>query len=345
MNLKRLTVLKSVILVLTCLTICGCGTEEVYFNVTEPAPVSISSNIKKVGIINSSLVSDSNGVRKKIDDALSAKGPNLDKDCSKECIRGLRDGLIQGNTFQNIVFLDSVNINNSFPGAFPSPLSWDKIEEICQRNNVDALFALELFHTDSRINIVPTGYTSSGLPAIAGNARMETNVNAGWRIYDPQNKVIADEYTAREGLTFTGGINPLDIASALMNHKEAVMGAGYRLGQSYAGRVLPYTIRVCREFYVTGTMNFKIARRMANAGDWNNVADLWTKETTNPKTRIRARAYYDMAIISEINGNVDAAIDWAKKAYETGGKRMALFYLNKLQDRKAQNDLLKAQGH
>jgi hypothetical protein len=113
-----LTIQKSVILVLTCLTFCACSTEEVYFNVTEPAPVTVSSNIKKVGIINRSLISDSNGTRKAIDNVLSAKGPNLDKECSNECIRGLKDGLIQGNIFQNIVFLDSVNINNSFPALF-----------------------------------------------------------------------------------------------------------------------------------------------------------------------------------------------------------------------------------
>ena len=84
---------------------------------------------------------------------------------------------------------------------------------------------------------------------------------------------------------------------------------------------------------------------MANAGDWNSAADLWNKETTNPKLRIRARAYYNMAIIGEINGDVDGAIEWAKKAYETAGKRLALSYLSELQDRKAQNDLLKSQAH
>ncbi|HWY97958.1 MAG TPA: DUF6340 family protein [Bacteroidia bacterium] len=334
---------KFAILVLTCLTFYACKTEEVYFNVTEPAPVTIPAYVKKIGIINSSLLSDSNGVRKAIDDVLSVKGPNLDKDCGNECIRGLKDALVQSNTFQDIVFLDSVNIKTSFPGAFPSPLSWDKIDEICRLNNVDALFALELFHTDTRVNLAPSSI-GSGLQTIAANASINTTVNTGWRIYDPQDKLILDEYLLKDGLTFEGG-GPLDAASALMNHKQAVMGVGYHIGQSYASRILPYTIRVCREFYVKGSDNFLIARRMANAGDWNNAAALWSKDTTNTKIKVRARAYYNLAIINEINGKVVDAIGWAKKAYETGGKRLALIYLNNLQDRKAQDDLLKSQTH
>jgi len=339
---------KLLIFILTCFTFFSCKTEEVYFNANEPAPVTVPAYIKKVGVINRGLLTDTNGSRKTIDDVLSAKGPELDKECSSECKRGLRDALVQSNMFQGIVFLDPVHIKNSFPGTFPSPLSWDKIEEICKQNNVDALFALELFHTDTRINLAasPANLMTSGLPAMAGSATIRTTVNTGWRIYDPQNKAILDEWPITQGLTFNGNVlNPLDAATALMNHKEAVMGVSYRIGQSYAGRILPYTIRVCREFYIKGSDNFKIARRMADAGDWDKAADLWNKETTNFTPKIRARAYYNMAIMSEMNGNVDAAIDWAKKAYETGGKRLALFYLNTLQDRKAQNDLLKYQAH
>ena len=82
---------------------------------------------------------------------------------------------------------------------------------------------------------------------------------------------------------------------------------------------------------------------MAEAGDWNGAAELWKKETTNPKAKIQGRAFYNMAISNEINGDLDAAIDWAQKAYVISGKRLALHYLNILKDRKAENDLLKSQ--
>jgi hypothetical protein len=320
-------------LILICFAFCACKTEEVYFNVTEPAPVTIPYYVKKVGIINCSVLSDSNGVRKAIDNVISLKSAALDKDCSNECIRGLKDALVQSNIFKDVQFLDGVNIKSSYPGAFPPPLSWGKVEEICRSNNLDVLFSLELFHTGTRINL--------GAPG-----SFATTISLGWRIYDPQNKIVLDEYTMAQDLNFGGsGLIALDAVSALMNHKENVMGVSYQMGQSYTNRVLPYVIRVCHEFYINGSTNFKIARRMADAGDWNSAADLWNKETTNPKPKISARAYYNLAIINEMNGNVDSAIGLAQRAYETGGKRLALFYLNALRNRKVQDDILRSQAH
>ena len=348
MNLDAPTMKKSAILLFACITLYSCKTEEAYFNVTEPAPVTIPSYVKKIGILNRSIISDSNGARKAIDNVLSVKGASLDKDCSHECVRGLKDALVQSNIFQTIASLDSVNITNNAPGLFPSPLSWDQIAEICQENNVDALFVLELFHTNTKLNMLnsPTAIVSGRVPVVAGGAAVSTTINTGWRIYDPQNRLILDEFPMSQGLTFSGSaLNPVGTAATLMNHKEAVMGASYQIGQSYAVRVLPYTIRVCREFYIKGNMNFVMARRMADAGDWNKASDLWKNETLNPNPKLQARADYDMAIICEMNGDLDGAITWAKKAYETGGKRLALQYINQLEDRKADNAVLNSQAH
>jgi hypothetical protein len=50
-----------------------------------------------------------------------------------------------------------------------------------------------------------------------------------------------------------------------------------------------------------------------------------------------------MAIIGEINGDLDAAIEWARKAYEEHNNRLALRYINMLKQRKAKNRLLEIQ--
>lgn len=329
--------------VLACFLFYSCSTQLVFLTVNKPAPVSITPSIKRIGIINRSIISDSAGIRKTVDQILSAKGPELDRECSNECIRGLKDALMQNNKFLSVVFLDSISIPNNFPGTFPSPLSWDRIGEICRVNNVDALFILESFHTDSRINVAAIPTNIGAIAAdVASATRVETTINAGWRIYDPQNRVILDEYSISGNLSVDGALN-LDAISALMNHKEAIMATSYQIGQSYAARILPYPIRVNREFYVKGSMNLKMARRMANAGDWDSAAALWQKETINSKIKIKGRAYYNMAISREINGDLDGAIGWAKKAYEMTGKRLALQYLNILQYRKSQDDILKYQ--
>jgi len=51
-----------------------------------------------------------------------------------------------------------------------------------------------------------------------------------------------------------------------------------------------------------------------------------------------------MAIINEINGNIDEAISWAQKAYENYNVKIALRYVNILRNRKASNELLTMQN-
>jgi hypothetical protein len=86
-----------------------------------------------------------------------------------------------------------------------------------------------------------------------------------------------------------------------------------------------------------------VARRKAQTGNWNDAAQLWQQETNNPDRKVAGRACYNMAIISEINGELDAAIAWAQKSYENYNNRLALYYVNILKNRKVSMDLVKEQ--
>jgi hypothetical protein len=342
---------KILLLLAISFLLSSCSTTNlVYLNVNEPAPVSVPIFIKRVGIINRSLLSDENKVQNTISNVMSEKGPGLDIEGSKESIRGVKDALMQNNRFAEVRFLDTVNLRSPLEGVFPSPISWDRIAKMCRDNKVDAIFALELFDTDSKISYTTSPTTIKNplgvsVPAVEHHATMVTTVKTGWRIYDPQSKTILDEFPISQSLTFSGsGLNPVAAAAALLDRKEAVKQTGYKVGQGYATRILPYTIRVSREYYVRGSGNFKSAKFMARTGDWNGAAALWQKETSNPKSKIQARADYNMAISSEINGDLESAIGWSQKAYETAGKRLALNYLNILKDRKVQSDRLKSQN-
>ena len=93
-------------------------------------------------------------------------------------------------------------------------------------------------------------------------------------------------------------------------------------------RILPYWIRVSRDYFVGGNDNFATDKRKAQAGNLDGAAAIWKQETKNPDGTLAGRACYNMAIISEINGNLDEAIQWAQKSYEDYKIRLALHYLN-----------------
>jgi Family of unknown function (DUF6340) len=327
----------------------SCKTQQLYLSVVEPAPVTLPSYIKNVGVINRSIPSDKTKGLDILDKALSLEGVNLDKDGAMESIRGLSDELEHNARFNEIKTLNDVEFRTSALTDFPTPLTWEIVEQVCRESGTDALFSLEKFDTDTHLNYssrktelkTPLG----NIPALEHQANMETLVKTGWRIYDPGSKLILDEYIYNESVNFTGrGINPLVAASALVGRKDAVNQVSNKAGHGYALRIIPFQVRVMRDYYVKGTNNFKIARRKAQVGKWDEAGQLWEKETANPSVKIAGRACYNMAIINEINGDLDSALKWAQKSYEDTNKKLSLRYVHILQYRQYKNDVLKSQG-
>lgn len=326
------------------LVLLSCKTNQLYLNVVEPAPVTIPGSIKNVGIINRSMPTDETKVIDVVERVLTAEGANLDKDGSEASINGLVDELSANNRFTAV---DALKIDFRTPknGMFPVPLSWEIVERICKENGKDALFALEIYDTDTKINYsnkpVEVKTLIGTLPALEHHADMETIVKEGWRIYDPVNRVILDEYNIGESVVYSGrGVNPMVAAAGLIGRKDAVKEVSNKAGHEYAMRILPYELRVMRDYYVKGADNFKIARRKAEVGKWDEAGELWEKETGNPKLKVAGRACYNMAIINEINGDLDQALQWAQKAYEDYNIKLALQYTRILENRKYKTEVL-----
>lgn len=336
-------------IVATSVALYSCSsTNLVYISVQQPAPVTISPDIKNVGIVNRSTIADKNKAMDIIDKVLTVEGDSLDRQAAQAGVIGLADELIKNNRFTNVTAFNSIDLRTNVPGQFPAPLTWDVVEKICREKHVDALFSLELFDTDSKVSYaaVPVSMKTplGNIPGIEHHANMLTTVKTGWRIYDPVEKSILDEYAIVKDITFTGkGINPVAAAGAIINRKEAVLDVSRKTGQDYAFRLIPYWIRVTRDYYIKGTDNFSIATRKARTGNWDGAAELWKKETNSTSAKIAGRACYNMAIICEINGQLDKAIEWAQKAYENYNNKLALKYVNILKNRKASNNVLNYQ--
>lgn len=318
-------------------------------SVKQPAPVTIPPYIKKVGLVDRSRASGENKTIDAIHRAVSLETTDLQLAGASAGMSGLTDELMKNNRFTEVKALTAVDLRSFGAGVFPSALPWDTVERICRENNMDALFALELFDTESKLNyaaVPATIHTGiANLPAVEQQVSMTTQVKTGWRIYDPSSRNILDEYVISRDLQFSGrGINPVVAASALVGRKEAVKQVSNNAGQAYGDRILPYWIRVSRYYYSGGDANFTIANRMALTGNWDGAGKIWQEETTSASPKLAGRACYNMAIISEINGDVDGAIQWAQNAFEKYNNRLALSYVNILRNRKADNAVLKDQS-
>ena len=338
-------------LLLASVILSSCSaTNSLKLSVIEPAPVHIPSEIQTIGIIDRSMPAAKNETMDQLDKILSVEGKNLDKHGARQSVVGLFDELVNSDGFYEVKIIDSIDARNPGLGVFPSALSWGIVEQICYENDVDAIFALSFYDTDTKIDYKAVPITIEGplgvkIPAIENHAKSSTIIKSGWRIYDPINKFILDEFVINEYVNAAGvGINPMKAVEAItIGRKENILQVSNNIGHSYALRLFPYKIRVERDYYVKGTNNFEIAKRRAQTGDWDGAAELWEMEVTNPKRKVAGRAYYNMAIINEINGDLDKAADWASKSYTDYENKDALGYMKILKYRIEKNKQLQQQ--
>ncbi|GAG81504.1 unnamed protein product [marine sediment metagenome] len=112
----------------------------------------------------------------------------MGKDGAHESVVGLFDELINNNRFSEVKIIDSVDVRSQGLGIFPSALSWKTIERICYENNVDAIFALSFYDTDTKIDykavtIEVDGPLGIKNPAVEHHATIATLIKTGWNIH------------------------------------------------------------------------------------------------------------------------------------------------------------------
>ncbi|WP_300025234.1 DUF6340 family protein [uncultured Maribacter sp.] len=321
-------------------SVIACSsTNRMTMGITQPAQISIPNDVVNVGIVNRSGASENNKILDDIDKILSLEGLNLDKEGAKNAVSGLKYELERGNRFNTVKVIENQKDIEKGLSVFPAEISWDVVDRICNENGVDILFSLEYYDTDTSANYELTTVTipnNFGIEANVPGHRIELNtaIKNGWRIYDPANRRVLDKYVSNNNLFSVGeGVNPIKAFEAVVGRKEAVLSSSTKLGANYALNTRPEKIRIARNYFIRGSENLEIADRRAKAGDWEGAAELWNADLTNTKNKIAGRAYYNMAISNEINGELNKAIEYASKAYTDYENKDALRYINILKRR------------
>lgn len=330
--------------------LASCSTtNKLTMSAIEPAPITLSKEVTRIGIINRSLPSEGNKTFDKLDQILTAEGKELDKDGSEAAIIALKEQLELLDYITEVVIIEDNENHKAGLGKFPMTLTWNEVEHLCNDNQVDAIFSLAFYDTDTKFDYRST---TINVPNDLGvtikmpshELRLNTLVQNGWRVYDPIKRRIADELVFSDHVINIGkGINPIKAYEAIKGRKGAILHRSKYMGIDYALRLLPNKKRVQRDYFVRGSENFKIAQRRAQAGDWEGAANLWNIETTHKDPKVAGRACYNMAISHEIKGNLDTALQWATKSFTVYDNSYALSYLNTLKYRAGQNELLNEQ--
>ena len=349
----------------------GC-TSTISLPVLKPADVTLPPDIQKFTLVNRSRPDKKNQVWNVIEGALTGEGIFQDREGADMCLSGLMQ--VMQRTPRYTITQASIEYKGTGTEVFAPPLPWEEVDLLCQQYNSEALIVLEAFDSDSRLTYdskpVQVKFpcwdlNKNGIKDASEDANhdhvwdsrdcganisdqvvtatefythAQVEIKTGWRIYFPKEKRIVDEFRFSDFMNFDGkGPTPEAATASLPNKRECVKKVGAHAGDRYGFRISPQWITVTRQFYTSGNDFMKEAGRKARRiNDWQGAMDIWKKEALNTKRKIAWHANYNMAVACEHEGNLDIALEWAKKAYEISGRGVAAQYINTLNMRIAE---------
>jgi hypothetical protein len=241
-----------------------------------------------------------------------------------------------------------------FAQTMPEPLPWQLVEELCQRFDADAVLALERFSsdfviTDKKKVIMKSVGTGSEVKTIeVEGIYLEglASVSTGFRMYDPKTLSLVDqqEYNSTN-LWSAEAETRLQALALLVDKTRATQTVGIMAGSNYARRISPMPISLTRNMYFTPKSNaaLRIGSRLGEVGKWEEAMEVWEAAITSASRKAAGRLCYNMALGKEIFGELDAAREWAGKAYTYYNLREGLNYSNTLLRRIRQEEYLRQQ--
>jgi len=332
------------------LVLASCSaTKEYTISAMEPASVDLATTITKIGIINESNTAQRSEYHTRIEQILSARDHQLEQDGIDAAISGLFDELVKDQRFDTVQLIQTEVNNSKGLGNTAETISWDAIKEICDANGVDAIFSLAYYEADTQVSVKKKTIKEQNMlrqyEKVQGHEiTLETLIENGWRIYDPYNQQVIDELVFNDQITSTGtGTNEVDALYDISDRREAVLDQSKNSGSSYGLRLLPQEQDVLRDYMVRGSQKLVEAKKLAAEDNWQAAVALWEQEVANENPKIKAKACYNMAFHSEMNGKYEEAMEWILKANTYDENKYTLTYIDVLKNRIAQNIIVEEQ--
>ncbi|MFN0037600.1 MAG: DUF6340 family protein [Saprospiraceae bacterium] len=315
--------------------------------VLQPAQMTLPEHITTVAIVDRS--KPSNGWSNFLEGLFTGEEIGQDRRSRQTAVDGLTNALTRTPRFQ--VKSTGIEMEGSKAGAsMPYPMDWHEVEKICRDYGTNAVVTIESFDSDNSRSARPytetrKDKTGKKYTVTTYRSQQRTGVRIGWRLYDPKTKIILDEYVTDDYLERSGsGSTERAALSNLPSQLDVTRDVAYNVGIEYGARIAPIYVNISRAYYHKAKGfkdHMKRAAKYLQDREMEKATTLWKKiiASAGANRKAAGRAAYNMAVASEINGNLDIALDWAQKSWNEYGNKKAREYINILKQR--QNDARK----
>ncbi|MDO9512027.1 MAG: DUF6340 family protein [Bacteroidales bacterium] len=146
---------------------------------------------------------------------------------------------------------------------------------------------------------------------------LETYAAAFWKVYRIKTGELLDNFAYMDTLTWTVSDFSFESGfSQIPYRRDALADVAFNAGERYAKRISPYQKTVKRIYFVDSDDRMKEAEILVNQGSWLTAARIWNEVASGKKKKRASMAAFNLALASEIQGNLDIARYWIDKAIE-----------------------------
>ena len=217
-------------------------------------------------------------------------------------------------------------------------MSWDEVKDLCERFNADAVLSIDNYKTQIKTNLSQDNfyYSISGGLVNAILAQIQVNYEVLIRVYDPKNEKVILSSIQRDSLFWEDiDVTVRNLFGRLSSVKQALAETSIAIALDFSEKISTNWYEEQRNIFVKGKSELKQSENLALNGEWLQAMAIWEQISESSKSiTVKSKAEFNVAVGYEILGDIEQAISWALKSYNTMYRPLTYEYLEKLQRRK-----------
>lgn len=253
----------------------------------------------------------------------------LDSLAADTTIRSLGELLFESGRYDVVIPVER-NIERTISyNLVPDTLNPEFVSEQCRKYNTDALMVLEQFSTKVMTdNVEDKYYDKYSGTSYSYYASLDLKYDAFFRIYKPGSKT--KEIQLSDTIYWeSADLSQVRMFSKLPSIKQAMINAGIKVALDVDDKISPSWKSEKRGYFVLNRKDDPGSQLLNE----NNIAEAkayWMEMALSTDKKVKSMAEHNLALASELEGNIEEAIEWGLKSFNTLYHYQTEIYLKKL---------------
>ena len=318
---------------------CTVSYKTIVVETAKPSPDILPENINSLTLMNRSITGEfRNFDRDTLQRYFYSQNFNvnavvLDSIAADTTLKVLGELLYESGRYDVVIPKDRNFARNLKFYKIPEELDWNEVKLICDEFNTDALLVIERYYNKLSTNYEVHPAAMEYGKYVSGS--IDSKYDAVVKIYDPlAEKIVRQVITADTISWYDTDVSTKGLFAKLPDIKECLIQTGIRVALDMDSKLSPEWVQENRGFFVIENNDMANVDRFITNDDWQAAYDYWLPYTRSSKKTIKSKAEFNLALASEMLGNMDEAIEWADKSYYTQYHAQTESYLYKLKNRK-----------